>query len=184
VTTVPRTLLDLAAVLPRHLLERAMNEAEVRRLGDTLTLADLLDRHPGRRGVGAIRAILVDAGSGEKITRSELEDRFVAFLAATKLPPPELNASLNVAGRRMEVDCLWRAQRLVVELDGRAFHATTVSFDRDRARDRLLSVAGWRVVRITWRQLHFDEPALAAGLRSLLRLQRAPTPPSHRIATA
>ena len=58
VTTVPRTLLDLAAVLPRHQVERAMNEAEVRRLTDALSAPALLARYPGWRGVAVIRAIL------------------------------------------------------------------------------------------------------------------------------
>lgn len=170
VTTVPRTLLDLAAVLPRHRVERAINEAEVRRLAGPLPLAALVARYPGRRGVGVIRAILDDARVGATITRSELEDRFVAFLETTKLPRPELNATLKVAERWVEVDCLWRTQSLIAELDGHAFHASAAAYERDRARDRVLSVAGWRVVRITRRQLHHDAVALAADMRRLLRL--------------
>jgi len=73
-----------------------------------------------------------------------------------------------VGGRWVEADCVWRAQRLIVELDGHAFHATTAAYERDRARDRSLHVGGWRVVRITWRQLHDDADALATDLRSLL----------------
>jgi len=58
---------------------------------------------------------------------------------------------------------------LIVELDGRAAHATTRAFERDRERDRMLQAAGWRVVRVTWRQLH-DQPArIAADLRALLK---------------
>jgi very-short-patch-repair endonuclease len=170
VTTVSRTLLDLAGVLPRHQVERAINEAEVRRLGDPLPLAALLARYPRRRGVAVARAILDDGGIGSTIMRSELEERFHAFLSDHGLPRPEANATIRIGDRSIECDFAWRAWSLIAELDGHAFHATTAAYERDRARDRALSVAGWRVVRITWRQLHDDAVALAADLRSLLRL--------------
>jgi very-short-patch-repair endonuclease len=61
----------------------------------------------------------------------------------------------------MECDCVWPSHRLVVELDSRRFHGTRAAFERDRARDRVLQAAGWRVVRITWRQLHDDADRVA-----------------------
>jgi very-short-patch-repair endonuclease len=167
-TTVPRTLLDLAAVLPRHQVERAINEAEVQRLGDPVPLADLVARYPRRRGVAVVRAILEDGHIGSRITRSELEERFHAFLVRSGLPRPEVNANLRIGDRWIECDFAWSAGSLIAELDGHAFHATAAAYERDRARDRALSVAGWRVVRITWRQLRDDPVALAADLRSLL----------------
>ena len=168
VTTVARTLLDLAVVLGRRQVERAVHEAEVRRLDDSRSLQELVARHPRRRGVATIKAILAAGRIGSTVTHSELEARFVSFLDALGLPRPEVNASLQVAGRWVEADCLWRAQRLIVELDGHAFHATTGAYERDRARDRSLHAGGWMVVRITWRQLHDDPDALATDLRSLL----------------
>ena len=68
-----------------------------------------------------------------------------------------------------EADCHWPEARLIAELDGRGAHLTSHAFEADRAKDRALSVAGWRVIRITWRQLHADEPSLAADVRKLLR---------------
>ena len=58
--------------------------------------------------------------------------------------------------------------RLVAELDSYGIHTTRRNFEADRARDRALTAAGWRVVRITWRQLHHDATTLAAQLRTLL----------------
>jgi hypothetical protein len=168
VTTLPRTLLDLAAVLSRTEVLRSVNEAEFHGLTDPLSLADLVARYPGRRGVATIKAILEELEFGGNVTRSELESRFLAFMQAADLPPPEVNVRLLVAGRWFECDCVWRAQRLVVELDGQAAHATRVAFERDRARDRTLHAAGWRVVRITWRQLHDQRPSIAADLRRML----------------
>jgi very-short-patch-repair endonuclease len=169
VTGISRTLLDLAPALSREQLERAMNEAEVLGLTDRISLPALLARYPRRRGTATLRAILDDAQRARGVTRRELERRFAAALAKTDLPRPHRNAPVAVAGRFFEVDCLWRAQRLAVELDGGFVHGTWRSSERDRERDRLLLAGGWRVVRVTWRQLRDDAPAVMADLRRLLR---------------
>ena len=168
VTTVPRTLLDLATVLDRRGLERAINEAEVQRHTDPLSLPALLARYPRRRGTAAIRAILAEDRIGASVTRSELEERFLRFVTRRRLPRPELNASIAVRGGFVEADCVWRSSRVIVELDGRAVHGTARAFERDRARDRALSAAGWRVVRITWRQISEEAQDLAEDLGALL----------------
>lgn len=173
VTTVPRTLLDLAGLVPRHQVERAINEADVRRLHDPLSLADLLDRYPRRRGAATIRSILRD---GVTVTRSELEARFLSCLRRSGLPLPEVNAPLHVAGRWIECDCLWRDRGLIVELDGWAAHGTAAAFERDRARDRILQAHGWRLARITWRQLRDDGHAVAYDLSALLSSSRDTAP--------
>jgi very-short-patch-repair endonuclease len=163
-TTIPRTLLDLAPVLPPSQVERALNEAEIRQRTDPLSLLDLIDRHRHRPGIRVIRALLGDLRSGGTVTRSELETRFRQFLRSYGLPPPAVNCSLL----GFECDCVWQAQRLIVELDGRAVHATAAAFERDRERDRILSAPGWRVVRITWRQLHEQPERVAVDLRKLV----------------
>ena len=167
VTTVPRTLFDLAGAVSRSQFERAVNEAEIRRLWDALSLADLLERHPRRPGAAAIRGVI---GAGPRITRSDLEDCFTAFRKAASLPPPATNLVLYIGGRWIEADCVWREQRLMVELDSHTYHGTRASFESDRARDRALTAAGWRVVRVTWRQLHDEPDALAEDLRAALTL--------------
>jgi hypothetical protein len=141
VTSPPRTLIDLAAVLPRGQLERAINEAERLRLD-----------------VGCARS------RAPAITRSELEDRFLALLDEHDVPRPEVNVALRLGDDWIELDCLWRRPRLIVELDGFDAHGTRAAFERDRARDRRLQAAGWRVARVTWRQLHGD---LVEELRGL-----------------
>jgi very-short-patch-repair endonuclease len=168
-TGVFRTLLDLASVQSREQLERAMNEAEVLGLTDSISLAALLARHRRRPGTVMLRAILDDAQRARGVTRRELERRFAETLASTDLRRPHRNAAVAVAGRFFEVDCLWQAQRLIVELDGGFVHGTWRTAERDRERDRLLQADGWRVVRITWRQLRNDAPAVIADLRRLLR---------------
>jgi hypothetical protein len=149
-------------------LERAIERADAQRLTDSLSLATLLTRHPRRPGAAALRAILEAGVAASAPTRSELEDRFLAFLAEHGLPRPLVNTGVEVRGRWLECDCVGPSHRLIVELDGRATHDTTAAFERDRARDRLLQAAGWRVVRITWRQLHHEDDRIAADLRKLM----------------
>ena len=81
---------------------------------------------------------------------------------------PQTNVPLLVEGRWIEVDCVWRRQCLIVELDGRETHGTAHAFENDRARDRALITAGWHVMRITWRQLHDEPEAIARDLRAFL----------------
>jgi hypothetical protein len=131
VTTVPRTLLDLAAALPPHQLERVINEAEVQGLTDPLSLPDLIARYPRRKGVATIKAIL---DTGPSFTPSELESRFLAFTRQARVTSPLLNAHLL----GFECDCVWPKQRVIVELDGHATHSTREAFEQDRARDRTL----------------------------------------------
>jgi very-short-patch-repair endonuclease len=179
VTTVPRTILDLAAVASRREVERAFNEVEVRQLTDPLSIPDLLARYPGRRGTGVLRAILEDGRRASGVTRNDFEERFARFVETHDLPRPRFNADVAVAGRFFNVDCAWGEAKLIVELDGRAVHGTRKAFESDRERDRLLLAQGWRVVRVTWHQLRDEEMAIASDLRALLRpVRQAPAAPT------
>ncbi len=95
-------------------------------------------------------------------TRSEFEDAFLAFVRRHGLPTPETNQI--VAG--YEVDVLWRAQKLVVELDGREFHEH--AFEEDRERDAVLLGAGFAVLRLTWHRLSTQELREARRIREVL----------------
>jgi Protein of unknown function (DUF559) len=170
VTTPARTLFDLAGVLTPQQLERAIDQAEIRRLGDALSLDALVGRYPRRPGVPAIRAILDANHIGQTITRSGLENRFLAVLDAHGLPRPSTNRIVDLNdGHTHEADCLWPACRLIAELDGYDTHGTRRAFERDRRRDRQLQAAGYRVIRITWRQLTDEPDTIAGELRELLR---------------
>jgi hypothetical protein len=147
ITTVPRTIFDLAAVERPSRVESAFNEAEGRRLTDPLSLIDLLQRYPRARGSRTIRAIL--ATEPEGITREELEHRFREFIDEYDLPRPKFNHHVRVGKHLIEADCVWLEQQLIVELDGYATHGTRRAFESDRARDRVLAVREWRVIRVT-----------------------------------
>jgi very-short-patch-repair endonuclease/predicted transcriptional regulator of viral defense system len=164
VTTAPRTLFDLAAILDQRQLERAINEAEVLGLTDELSLADLLDRYPRRPGTRNLRAVLEKRSAGSTYTRSDLEEMFLRFAAEAGLLRPETNVRIE----GLEVDCVWREQRLIIEVDGWATHRTRAAFERDRRKSRMLQTAGWRYVPVTFLQLRDDHRDLARDVRRLL----------------
>jgi hypothetical protein len=167
VTTPARTLLDLAAVVSPEHLKAAFEEAEVRRRTSPTSLDALLERYPRRKGTAAIRKILEQHDkNGRSVPTSLLERRFLALLDAHDIPRPTINR-LSSEG---ELDATWPEQRLVVECDGFAVHGTREAFERDRAKDRALQVAGWRVVRLTWRQITDDPDIVAAHVKALLAL--------------
>jgi very-short-patch-repair endonuclease len=157
-TTSPaRTIVDFAAHATGEELERTVAEAFARGLVTEALLLGALDRAGNRPGVGAMRATLKRRG-GPRLTRSEAELRLLRLIRAAKLPEPRSNA--RIAG--FEVDFLWPEARLVVEVDGFAFHGHRAAFERDRRRDMVLRDSGYDVIRITWRQL-VEEPFLVVA---------------------
>ena len=165
VTTVARTLFDLAGTLSRRELRRAFDEADYLRLTSPVGLPELLRRHPSRPGAANLRAILADHTVSTAYPETELEADFRAFLADHALPPPQR----QYPTMEFRLDCAWPEARLVVEVDGRATHATASRFDSDRERDRRLTLGGWTVVRVTNRMLRRAPARLAADLRALLQ---------------
>lgn len=171
VTTVPRTLFDMAADHPVDVVEHGLRESERLRLHDALSLGHLLERYPRHRGNKTVRECLrrrreLPAG----ISREALEARFLAFLDHFGLPRPRLNAWITLGPRRYQVDCLWPEQRVIVELDGYETHGTWSAFQRDRDRDRRLLAADYRGPRVTWHHLDEIPEEIAADLRALLAL--------------
>lgn len=168
ITTPARTLLDLARVAGSRDLERAVARALRCELTTHGKLAELVDRYPKRRGVPALRALLRGDG-GPDFTRSPAEDQFRELVSKAKLPAPATNQL--VAGH--EVDVVWPAGRVVVEVDGFAYHRTRSTFEKDRERDAELAAAGYRVLRVTWQQLAEEPTAVVARVaQSLARSGR------------
>jgi very-short-patch-repair endonuclease len=160
VTTPARTLLDLADVLDDAALTRAVNEARLQRQLSLTDLAALLARSPGR----ATKRLKPHITHATQPTRSRFEDAFLTFTERYRLPRPEVNQ--RVAG--YEVDMLWRDQRVIVELDGWAYHGAKAEFDHDRDKDAALLAAGFPVVRVTWERLSGAPRREARRLRRLL----------------
>jgi very-short-patch-repair endonuclease/predicted transcriptional regulator of viral defense system len=160
-TTPARALLDLAATEPTAELERALNEARALHLVSARSLDEQFSRYPRHRGAAALKkATTSDPG----FTRSKAERRALELIRRARLPEPEAN--VKVEG--YEVDFLWRQERLIVEIDGYAFHSMRRSFEQDRRRDQQLTTKGYRVIRITWRQLTEEPEAVVATISAAL----------------
>jgi len=162
-TKPSRTIVDLAPMLSSSELEAVLARAERESLLDHDELLALAAERAGRPGAPLMRALL-EKDVVPAFTRSEAELRMLALLRKAHLPAPETNVRVGA----WEVDFFWRRERLVVEVDGFAYHATTRQFENDRRRDGELSASGIRVMRVTWRQLTSEPEALLVRLAQTL----------------
>jgi very-short-patch-repair endonuclease len=163
ITTVARTLLDLAASVRADRLERAFAQALYLRVYDHTTIEALLARTDGHRGMAA----LAQATAREpKLTKSDWEIRLLALIRKAGLPEPLVNHPLIAPGHgHCWLDFYWPAHGLVVETDSWQAHGTRAAYETDRARDAALTAAGYRVLRFTWRT---PDSAIVERLRALL----------------
>lgn len=162
VTSVARTLVDLADVVDAGRLAQAVNEAEVLQLFDLASVQAVLDRLPERRGAKRLRHVLRTYAPEPRFMRSGGERLLVRLCKEHGLPPPMTNAWIE----QFEVDAYWPDARLAIEVDSRTFHATRRAFEEDRRRDRRLAVLGIQVNRVTERDLE-DGASLAAELAAI-----------------
>jgi very-short-patch-repair endonuclease len=169
VTTPARTILDLAAILQRRPLERMLDNAENARLTDVPSLEALARAKPSHRGASRLVEALNTHTPGTTVTKSDLEERFLALCDDHGLPRPRVNQWVA----HLEVDFLFAEARLVVETDGYRFHRTRAQFERDRDRDATLTRAGYRTLRFTDAQLSHEPATVAATLRAAYRDARA-----------
>jgi very-short-patch-repair endonuclease len=163
-TSVARTLVDVAATSSARMLDRMIEQSQILRIFDRTSLLAALDAAKGKCGVGLLRERIVDLADRPPPFRSELERRFYELVRDAGLPKPIVNG--RVAGH--EVDFHWPAQRLIVETDGGATHGTPSAFERDRQRDLELTIAGWRVSRLGWRQVTRERGQVLLLLRDRL----------------
>jgi predicted transcriptional regulator of viral defense system len=184
VTTVARTLLDIAPTLSPVRLKSAIDSANNQHLSGPLSVAALLERYPRRAGAAALKRILADGRVGMDVPREELELRFAEFIERFGVPRPSINTAIEAGERWFEVDCAWHSSRLVVELDSRRHHDNSSAFEEDRARDQALMAAGWRVLRITWRQLRDEPQRLVRTLNQALATLNGGDQPSQRSPSA
>jgi very-short-patch-repair endonuclease len=166
VTTVARTLYDLARRGASQDLERAFAQAIGRGLVTRAEILTLLARHAGARRLRA----LVEGEAEVSLTRSEAENLFLALIRKAQLQRPRVNDTVN----GYVVDFFWPAERFAVEVDGYAHHASATMFESDRRRDAVLAAAGVHVIRVTWRQLVNEPEALLVRLAvALARTRRS-----------
>ena len=164
VTSLARTLLDCAAGATKRELDRMLERAMILRTFDRGPIERELARAGGKPGTGLLRARLAELAAEPPPTRLELERRVLELVLDARLPRPVVNGWL--CGH--EVDFHWPHARVVLEADGGETHATAVAFRRDRDRDLALELAGWHVIRTTWRQVTREPERVVALLRARL----------------
>lgn len=181
VTSVARTLLDIAADAKPRQLTRAVNQADRRGRLNRRAVHELLERNPRRSGSRALRAAIAMVDPSTRRTRSDLEAAFLGLLRRRRIEPPLVNAI--VEGH--EVDMYWPRQRLIVELDFYDYHRTPGEFATDRLRDAVLKTKDHEVLRVPDAWLERDPDAVADTVEELLRRRAraaAPRSPSARAA--
>ena len=168
VTSVARTLLDLAARFGDASVEQAANEAEVRGLFDRRAMEDFLGRSKGQRGIRRLRRVVANGDlSGENVPKSGLERRYAELCAQRGLPKPGINRWILLGDEYHEVDFLWRKEMVVIEVDSNRYHQTGWKLRRDMHRDALLTVHGYlhdRVPEDLLLQSPFEATEKAAAL--------------------
>ena len=170
VTSPARTLLDFAHEASPHELEQALAEAYALNLTSERRLQRIVARRPHRAGARALRAEL-ERERGPALTRSEAERRMKQLLREAGLPAALTNQ--RIAG--YEADFVWPERRLIVEVDGYQFHGHRAAFERDRKRDAAHTLAGYRVMRITWRALTEERMAVAVIIARALEVTALPS---------
>jgi hypothetical protein len=166
-TSPARTLVDLAGAVGDWTLRSCFERAAQRKLLDIPAIEASMD--PGRRGNKSLRALVDEWRRAAPISKdgklkSPLEAKVLPLALQRGLPTPLLNAPVEIANGRIEVDFLWPDQRLVVEADSRDFHGTEVAFERDRWRDRELFRVGYNTLRITHQQAEQESEAVADAI--------------------
>jgi hypothetical protein len=170
-TSPARTLVDLAGTVGDWTLRSCFERAAQRRVLDIPAIETSMD--PGRRGNRSLRALIDEWRRAAAVAtkgklKSPLEAKVLPLVLRRSLPAPLLNAPVEIANGRIEVDFLWPARRLVVEADSRDFHGTEVAFERDRWRDRELFRVGYNTLRITHQQAEHETAAVADAIAARL----------------
>jgi very-short-patch-repair endonuclease len=166
-TSPTRTLVDLAGVVGDWTLRSCFERAAQRKLLDIPAIEASMD--PGRRGNPSLRKLIEEWRKAANVARkgklkSPLEAKVLPLLLTRDLPAPLLNAPVQIANGRIEVDFLWPNHHFVVEADSRDFHGTELAFERDRWRDRELLRAGYGTLRITHQQAEREAEAVADAI--------------------
>ncbi len=160
VTTLERTVLDQARVLSPQRLRTTLEQLQYQgRLSPRR-----FEEHRTHRGLKAVTAALAQLGDDPPWTQSELERRFLELIRSAQLPEPLTN--VPVAGH--VVDFFWPEHRLIVEVDGYAWHHSKRSFEADRSKTVTLTLAGFRVVPVTHARIVHDAARLLVELRGLI----------------
>jgi very-short-patch-repair endonuclease len=168
ITSPARAILEIAPDLTDRQLEKALDEALIRRLVSHAAINAVVNAYPRYRGVARLRA-LADPGRPTTETRSDGEEALLAALRRANIRAPEVNGRVG----RYIADFVWRKEMVIVELDGYDYHRGRAAFERDHERDAEHLRLGFLVIRVTGRQLARELEALLVQIATALATRRA-----------
>lgn len=171
-TALPRTLVDLAGLKQKRLLEDAFSASRRLNIFDAQACMACIARAPGRPGVARLVELIDRYEPLEIPSTSELQDRVFNLCMTAGLPRPE--PEVPMGDRR--VDFLWCRQRVILEVDGRWSHSDRFDEDRDRDFDHLAD--DYVTVRVTYLMIRDDPQRVISRLRRVLALRTPPVPAS------
>jgi very-short-patch-repair endonuclease len=154
VTGVTRTLVDLGQVVGDRALEAAVHRA----LHRGLIRPEHLDAEyrrlsrRGRPGAGSMGRLLDELNLFDRPAESHLEVVILRIIRSAGLPEPVRQHPVSIDAERFRLDLAYPDQWVFLEGDGFGVHGMRSAFERDRQRQNLLVLAGWRPLRFTWRQ--------------------------------
>ena len=163
-----RALLDIAPETSGRALEWALDQALVKRLTNRAQIRAVLAAYPHRPGTPKLQTLL-DPDRPTTITRSHPEEQLLDRLRKAGLPIPEVNARVG----NYTADFLWRAARLILEIDGYHYHHTRAAFERDHRRDAEHQREDFLVIRVTPRQIQHNHEAILVQVATTLERRRA-----------
>jgi len=166
VTSPARTLLDLAGLISFRDMETTLADARALGLVRDRDLREVVGRYPAQPGAGVLRRLL-ELHREHGLSRSEAERTLFALVKAAELPLPKKNVHVC----RRQVDFLWRREKLIVEVDGYAYHSSKRSFEQDRKRDAQLEARGYAVIRVTWAHLTSSPEAVVGWIAAALAVR-------------
>jgi very-short-patch-repair endonuclease len=171
-TSPARTLVDLAGTVGEWTLRSAFDRAAHKRLLDIAAIEASID--PRRHGMKGLLALVEKWRAAAQLAKTQgklkspLEAKVLPLLVRRELPTPLINAPVEIAKGRIEVDFLWPDHRFALEADSRAFHFPAMAFERDRWRDRELLRAGYSVLRVTHHQAEHEAEAVVDAVAAQL----------------
>jgi very-short-patch-repair endonuclease len=168
VTTPARTVVDLASVVSRRVLERALDDLLRRRLVSLESVVDEMGAigTKGRKGMRTLRNVLRTRFGQGGPSHSEMEKRLFRILVAGGLPAPRKQHQVRRNGRLFaQFDCAYPSLMIAIEADSYRWHGTQTDWDRDRERDRILKLMGWWILRFSWQEVYFHPDYVVAEVR-------------------
>jgi hypothetical protein len=177
-TSLARTIVDLAPLVSRRAVERAIDQSEALQIFDLRAVEDVLARNATLPGAAIVQSLLEEyqrtQAHFDTVTENDFEEAFFALCDAAGFPRPEVQQYFTLPGGDVvRADFVWRDLKIIVETDGGQFHRTRRAREADARRDLLFAQAGWQTLRLTKRMVLTAPAETTRALAGVLARARA-----------